>query len=145
MKISTKPRYGLRILLQIALDTENKPSVKASELAKKQDISEPYLEQIMIPMKNGGFVNSIRGCRGGYSLNRSPKSITVLNVLELFEGKIKFVDCIDKKTGCLRHNMCCTTHIWEKLSSGFRAEASEITLESLIKKSKENQIMEYII
>ncbi len=146
MKISTKLRYGLRILLQIALDTEYKNSVTAHELAKKQDISEPYLEQIMITMKNSGFVNAIRGCRGGYVLNQSPKEITVLDVLELFEGKVKLVDCIDKNKPCSRLDFCCTHEIWEDLSNVIKEKASEITLESIIIKIKQKQQkMEYII
>ena len=86
MKLSTKTRYGLRILLQIAADTENnkKGSVKGKSIAQMQNVSEAYLEQIMIPFKTAGFVKTVRGCNGGYALNRPAESITVLDIIELF-------------------------------------------------------------
>ena len=70
MKLSTKSRYGLRVLLQIAMDSEKSKVVSGREISRKQEISEPYLEQIMIPLKNAGIVSTVRGCRGGYRLKR---------------------------------------------------------------------------
>lgn len=146
MKLSTKSRYGLRILLQIALETETQTSAGGRSIAEKQEISEAYLEQIMIPLKSAGIVKTIRGCHGGYVLNRAPEGISVLDLIEIFEGKIQLVKCSDgngKK--CPRHDICMTTDVWEHLSEVLKTEAGKITLASLVEKSKTNNKPVYVI
>ena len=146
MKLSTKSRYGLRILLQIALETETQDSAKGKSIAEKQEITEAYLEQIMIPLKSSGIVKTIRGCYGGYVLNKAPEEISVLDVIEVFEGKIQLVKCSDgngKK--CPRHDICMATDVWEHLSEILKTEAGKITLASLVEKSKINNKPVYVI
>jgi Rrf2 family protein len=145
MKLSTKSRYGLRILLQVAVESDCNPAVKGKEIAKKQDISEAYLEQIMIPLKNSGIIRTVRGCNGGYCLNRDPKEITVLDVIELFEGKLQLVKCVSDSSLCERCNICLASEVWEHLSEVLKAEASKITLNSLVEKMKKNYGLEYVI
>ena len=145
MKLSSKTRYSLRILLQIILDAEEGTTVKGRELASKQHISEAYLEQIMIPLKSAGLVNTIRGCRGGDSLGKSPDDITVLNIIELFEGKIEFADCKPNGDKCGMLDRCFTTSIWNELSTALAAAAKKITLASIIEKNINRNLEEYVI
>jgi Rrf2 family protein len=145
MKLSSKTRYSLRILIQIILDTEDGKAVKGREIAKKQHISEAYLEQIMIPLKASGLVSTIRGCRGGYSLAKAPEDITVLDIIELFEGKIAFADCNPEGKSCEMSDKCFTTGIWNKLSTALGGAAKKITLSSIIEKYANRTLEEYVI
>ena len=145
MKLSSKTRYSLRILIQIILDTKDGQTVKGREIAAKQHISEAYLEQIMIPPKSAGLVNTIRGCRGGYSLGKSPENITVLDIIELFEGKIEFADCKPNGKKCEMLTQCFTTGIWNELSNALAIAAEKITLASIIEKYANQNSKEYVI
>jgi len=138
MRLSTKSRYGLRILLQIAMDSVDGSAVKGNVIAKKQEISEPYLEQIMIPLKRAGYINTIRGCNGGYILNIKPGKVSVLDVIELFEGRVNLVDCTNGKKKCSRNSICPMLDIWKHLSDSFRTEAGNISLASILKKMNKN-------
>lgn len=145
MKLSTKSRYGLRILVQIAAESETRTAVKGKAIAGGQNISEAYLEQIMIPLKNAGLVKTVRGCNGGYALNRKPENITVLDVVELFEGKVQFVKCVGEEGACERSGTCTVSAVWKHLSEVIRKEASQITLAELAEKEKKINRMDYII
>ncbi|MCP4178212.1 MAG: Rrf2 family transcriptional regulator [bacterium] len=146
MKLTTKTRYSLRILVQLALN-KNRQALKGKVIAGKQKISEPYLEQIMIPLKTSSFVKTIRGCNGGYALNKSPESITVLDILELFEGKIEFSECQNEKYACSIYvnNNCPTSQIWRKLSNALADEARKITLQNIIDEYQNSNVQEYVI
>jgi Rrf2 family protein len=145
MKLSTKSRYGLRILLQIAAEADKLSAIKGKDIAQKQEISEAYLEQIMIPLKNSGIIRTVRGCNGGYGLNRSPEKITVLDIIELFEGKLQLVKCVSDSSLCERCNICLASEVWERLSDVLRREAAQISLTSLVEKMKKNYKLEYVI
>jgi len=145
MKLSSKTRYSLRILLQIAMDAKERKMVKGREIATKQQISEAYLEQIMIPLKSAGLVSTIRGCRGGYSLGKIPEEITVLNIIEIFEGKIEFADCKPDGDKCKMLEQCFTSGIWSELSVALGVAAAKITLASIIEKQANRNSKEYII
>ncbi len=144
MKLSTKPRYGLRILLQIAIDNKEGKAAQGRQIAKKQDISEPYLEQIMIPLKNAGYVRTTRGCNGGYFLNRKPEEITILDIIELFEGEFSLVECVTDPKACTRTKTCYTINVWKKLATTFKNAAEKITLASILEEQK-GPSSEYII
>ncbi len=144
MKLSTKPRYGLRILIQIALDNKDGKAAQGKSIAKKQEISEPYLEQIMIPLKNSGLVRTTRGCNGGYFLNKQPEEITVLDIIELFEGEFNLVDCVTDPKACSRRKNCYTINVWRKLASSFKGTAEKITLASILDEQK-GASSEYVI
>ncbi len=144
MKLTTKTRYSLRILIQLA-SKYNKFPIKGKDISSKQNISEPYLEQIMITLKSVGYVSTVRGCNGGYVLNKPPKDISVLDVLETFEGKIEFADCLEKSSNCILFSQCPTTNIWKHLSDTLTNEAKEITLQAIIDNMNESIIQEYVI
>ena len=122
MKLSTKPRYGLRILAQIAADGGDKKPVCGKEVASKQNISIAYIEQILIPMRNAGLVRTVRGRNGGYMLDRPAADITLLEIIELFEGRLELVAERDKSSA---------SHIWKRLTESLRIEASAITVADL--------------
>lgn len=144
MKLSTKSRYGLRILLQIALDSVGNAPVKGNVIAKKQELSEPYLEQIMIPLKNAGLIRTVRGCNGGYVLNMAPEKITLLNIIELFEGELQLVNCEDCRRFCATDAKCASSIVWKDLSDALRKEAAKITLAKVAEMSKQD-LPEYVI
>lgn len=122
MKLSTKPRYGLRILAQIAADGGDDAPVSGKEVAQKQDISIAYIEQILIPMRNAGLVRTVRGRNGGYILDRPAEKISLLEIIELFEGRLELVSERD-------HSSAST--IWNRLTCSLRKEAGAITVADL--------------
>ena len=122
MKLSTKPRYGLRILAQIAADGGDKTPVCGKAVASKQGISIAYIEQILIPMRNAGLVRTVRGRNGGYMLDRPAADITLLEIIELFEGRLELVAERDKSSA---------SHIWKRLTESLRTEAADITVAEL--------------
>jgi Rrf2 family cysteine metabolism transcriptional repressor len=147
MKLSTKTRYGLRILVQLAEAQETGSAVKGRIIAKEQDISEPYVEQIMIPLKDASFVTTIRGCNGGYALGTDAGKITVLQLIELLDGSIELSPCYDMKdkSPCKRIDRCPSIYVWEYLSKVIRSEAKKFTLRDIVKRHKYKEIMEYVI
>lgn len=148
MNLSTKTRYSLRVLLQIALDTRTATAVKGRELAAKQNISEAYLEQIMISLKSAGLINTVRGRNGGYSLAVSPEQITVLQLIELFEGKIEFANCGDGgdlNAPCALRSRCMTAQVWDNLSKVLAEEAGRISLADILEKHLSEPKQEYVI
>lgn len=145
MKLSTRSRYGLRILIQIAIENREGRLAQGKLISEKQNVSEPYLEQIMITLRSSGLVRTVRGCNGGYELNRIPEEITVLEVIELFEGELKMVDCEPGKKRCPRKENCLTTTVWKKLSDALRKSAASITLKEIIDKQSNNSGNEYFI
>lgn len=122
MKLSTKPRYGLRILAQIAADGGDTSPVSGKEVARKQDISIAYIEQILIPMRNAGLVRTVRGRNGGYLLNRPASDITLLEIIELFEGRLELVAERDQSSA---------SDIWNRLTQSLRKETAAISVADL--------------
>ena len=98
MKLSTKSRYGLRIVIQVACDNLEGRLSQGREIAKNQDLTEAYIEQIMIPLKKAGIIKTERGCSGGYMLGKSPEDISIMDLIEVFEGKFVMSPCISGKT-----------------------------------------------
>ncbi len=137
MKLSTRSRYGLRILMQIAIENENGELAQGRDIAEKQEISEAYLEQLMIPLKGAGLVRTVRGCTGGYRLSKSPEKITVLDLIEIFEGGIEIVPCSTPKKECPRIGTCPVTGVWRKLTDAMKSTASAISLKDVL----ENKFM----
>jgi Rrf2 family transcriptional regulator, cysteine metabolism repressor len=143
MKVSTKTRYGLRIILQLAEVSSDEGAVKGRDIVSKQGISEPYMEQIMIKLRKAGWVVTERGCKGGYKLNVSSEDITILDFIELFEGSLELVSCNEKDKRCMRLDECEATSSWQMLAESFRREAAKISVSEIIKLNSETQ--EYVI
>ena len=136
MKLTTKGRYGTRLMLDLALHFGDKP-VFLKDAAKRQEISEKYLWHLIPPLKNAGLITSVRGAHGGYSLARPPAHITLKEILLAVEGPITFVTCVDDSAACKRSGECAAKDIWCELSEKFLQILESVTLEDMVeKKSK---------
>lgn len=140
MKISTKGRYGLRALIDVAAHEDQCITLKS--VAQRQGLSEHYLEQLFSTMKKAGFVTSVRGAQGGYSLNCAPGETSVGDILRALEGSLYPVDCLnsDEKSSCGTGSCsCCVTKpVWEKVYDSVNDVLDSITLEDLVNDYKEN-------
>lgn len=132
MKISTKGRYALRLMLDIALNDAKTP-VRIKDIAERQQISDKYLEQIVSNLNKAGFVKSLRGPQGGYRLTKKPEEYTVGMILRLIEGSLAPVACLDDDiNNCTRADRCPTLILWEKLYDAISEVVDNITLADLI-------------
>lgn len=132
MKISTKGRYALRLMLDIALNDAKTP-VRIKDIAERQQISDKYLEQIVSSLNKTGFVKSLRGPQGGYRLTKKPEEYTVGMILRLIEGSLAPVACLDDDiNNCTRADRCPTLILWEKLYDAISEVVDNITLADLI-------------
>ena len=137
MKISTKGRYALRMMLELAQNQENKP-VPIKEISGKQNLSDKYLEQIISILNKAGYVKSVRGPQGGYKLVQSPKDYTVGMILRLTEGSLAPVECLEfEENICPRKESCVTVKVWEKIDRAVNDVVDSITLEDLLEWSKD--------
>ena len=131
MKISTKGRYALRIMIDLALNMGESP-VRVKDIASRQDISEKYLEQIIAMFNKAGYVKSIRGAQGGYLLTKDPKEYTVGMILRLAEGSIAPVACVDGAEGCDRKEACISAMLWQKMNDAVNEVVDNTTLQDLL-------------
>ena len=144
MKISTRGRYALRMMLDMVLSDSDKP-VRVKEIAERQEISEKYMEQIMSVLNKAGFVRSVRGPQGGYFLTKKPEEYTVGMILRLTEGSLSPVDCLEEGAPvCNRMDSCTTILLWRKLDDAIRGVVDHVTLQDLVDWSQE-QNHDYII
>lgn len=134
MKISTKGRYALRLMLDLALNNTGE-YISIKSIASRQEISEKYLEQIISLLNKAGYVKSIRGAGGGYRLSKDPKEYTVGMILKLTEGSLMPVDCLDPDIDdCNRATSCITREVWQKLYDAILGVVDNITLQDLVDK-----------
>ena len=132
MKISTKGRYALRLMLDIAAHDSGEP-VRIKEIASRQEISAKYLEQIVAILSKAGYVKSIRGPQGGYRLTRKPEEYSLGDILRLTEGSLAPVECLEGETNqCPRAGDCITLLFWKKLDKAIREVTEGYTLEDLL-------------
>ena len=136
MKLSTKARYGLRAMVQLATNYGERPMLVAA-IAGKEDISTKYLHSLMGTLRARGLVRSIRGTGGGFILTRSPAEITVGEIVTALEGSLSIVDCVKRDDFCTRAAFCVTREVWRMLNDDIEHSLGGITLESLVVKRKE--------
>ena len=132
MKISTKGRYAIRLMLDLATNSCGKP-VSLNDVAARQQISEKYLEQIISVLNKAGYVRSIRGPQGGYLLVMEPKEYTVGMILRATEGDLAPVSCVGNgAVECDRADSCVTVRIWQKINDAVDNVVDNITLADLV-------------
>lgn len=132
MKISTKGRYALRLMLDIALNGNENP-VRIKDIAARQQVSDKYLEQIVSVLNKAGMVRSIRGPQGGYHLIRKPEEYTVGSILRLTEGSLAPVSCLDYEINdCQRQDSCATLELWRQLDEAIKSVVDRITLADIV-------------
>jgi len=134
MRLSTRSRYGVRLMLALAENKQKKP-VFLKDIANSEEISEKYLSQIIIPLKGKGLVTTFRGAHGGYLLSKPASEISLREIIEPLEGDLSLVDCVNNPGICDRANVCATREVWDELSSLLLHFLDTFTLEDLIKKS----------
>lgn len=132
MKISTKGRYALRLMLDLAVRGSGEP-IRLKDVAQRQRISEKYLEQIISILNKAGYVRSVRGPQGGYTLAKAPGEYTAGMILRLTEGSLAPVDCVENGQGlCDMESECATQILWKKMNEAISEVVDNVTLEDLI-------------
>lgn len=130
MKLSTKGRYGVKAMVELAINYGGAP-VSIKTISTRQNISEYYLEQLFSPLRKANLITSIRGAQGGYVLSREPKEITVADIMKEVEGPIEISDCIDNS--CCDNVDCCATRLlWSKIKNSIDDVMTSITLQDIV-------------
>lgn len=130
MKLSTKGRYGVKAMVDLAINQGEDP-ISIKSISQRQNISEYYLEQLFAPLRRAEIIRSIRGAQGGYMLNRDPESVTVLEIMDILEGPIEISDCLE--TGACNNIDCCATRtVWIKLKDAINGVMENITLQDIV-------------
>ena len=135
MKLSTRSRYGMRLMLALGLHDKKEPMF-LKDIDNAEDISEKYLSQIIIPLKSKGLVNTFRGAHGGYILSRPASQIKLKDVIETLEGDLHLVDCVNNPSLCKRSTDCVTRDVWDEMSSLLLDFLESFTLDDLVQKNK---------
>ncbi|MDD5722436.1 MAG: Rrf2 family transcriptional regulator [Syntrophales bacterium] len=138
MKLSTRARYGVRLMISLA-ERFGEGSVFLKDIAAEQGISEKYLSLIVIPLRSAGLLLSTRGAYGGYSLARDPEKISLKEVVDVLEGEACLVDCVREPSACPRTDICPTREIWQTVGKKISETLGEITLGSLVVSSLEKK------
>lgn len=137
MKLSTKGRYAIRAMLDLALQKRENPTM-IKDISKRQDISDLYLEQLFNRLKAAGLVRSTRGPRGGFTLTRSPSLITMSDIVCAMEGSTAPVECVDNPSLCSRADSCVTRKLWLSMKQSMDDVLESTTLKDLVKQEKQN-------
>lgn len=135
MKVSTKGRYGLKAIIDLAISSQNGDCISLKSIAQRQGISESYLEQLISQLKRAGLVMSLRGAYGGYRLAKKPGEISVGDVLRVLEGSLSPVDCIESgqaACGTGDCSCCSTKSVWGRMYTSLNAVVDSISIEELM-------------
>jgi len=144
MKLSTRTRYAVRAIIELAQNDSNKP-LQLKIIAQRQDISVKYLEQLMAVLRSAGFVRSIRGSKGGYVLAKAPNQIKLNDVLHRLEGTVATVECVEQEDYCSRSADCAARYLWMQVEQAIDKVLGAITLQDLVDKANEEKKLNYQI
>jgi len=144
MRLSTKGRYGARAMLDLALNSSEGP-VLLRDIAKRQEVSEKYLEHSITTLRKAGLVRSIRGARGGYVLAKSPSQIRLSEIMEVLEGSMAPVECVDDPQVCQRAQLCVTRDIWAKMKEAIDNILESITLQDMVERQNRKKNSKAIV
>ena len=134
MKLTTKSRYGLRLMFELAQNYGRGP-MTLKEISKRENISEKYLSLLVIPLRAKGLIHSHRGALGGYRLAKPPERITAKDVVELFEDCLALLECSRKPASCRRSKRCPSRDIWKTLGQQIAKTLHSVTLKDMVQKS----------
>ena len=147
MRLSTRGRYAIRVLLDLALHQEEKP-VPLRDIARRQQFSLGYLEHLVAPLIAGGMIRSTRGPKGGVSMARPPEEVGLDEVVQLLEGSLAPVECVDNPEVCSRSDSCATRDIWSEMKKAMDGVLESTTLQDLVerqeRKDRPEEAMYYI-
>jgi len=144
MRLSTRTRYGIRAMLELAENVGRGP-LQLRIIARRQDISVKYLDQLMAMLKSAGFVRSIRGAKGGYILAKAPDEIKLSEVFNCLEGHVVTVECTENENYCSRAADCIARQVWTQVQKSVTAVLQSITFQDLVDRTKENKALDYQI
>ncbi len=130
MKLSTKGRYGVKAMVDLAIHYGGEP-ISIKSISERQNISEYYLEQLFSPLRKAELIRSVRGAQGGYVLSRSPKDITIAEIMEVLEGPIEISSCLDEKS-CNNVDCCATRLLWAKIKNSIDSVTKSTTLQDIL-------------
>jgi len=136
MKLSTRTRYGVRLMVALAQNYGKDP-VFLKDIAKGENISEKYLSLIIIPLRGVNLVNSVRGAHGGYNLSKEPSQINLKEIVDVLEGECSLVECVKNPSSCERTTICATHDVWAMIGEKISETLSSITLDRLAKNNQE--------
>ncbi|MDO4619722.1 MAG: Rrf2 family transcriptional regulator [Lachnospiraceae bacterium] len=141
MKLSTKGRYGLRAMIDLALNSETEEAVCIQSISERQNISESYLEQLVRKLRTAGLVNSVRGAGGGYQLAKPAEEISVGDILRALEGNLNAVTCggTENDGSCEQADLCVTRLVWNKVNEAIEQAVDSISLEQLVDESRKKR------
>jgi Rrf2 family protein len=139
MKISTKIRYGTRAMLELACRYGEGP-IELREIAKRENISLKYLEQVIVPLRTAGLVKSARGSKGGYSLAKHPSEIYLKDLVETLDGPLNLIECLKDPKVCQKVPYCITRDIWKEVSEAIDGIFHSVTLEEMVHRKKEKEV-----
>jgi Rrf2 family transcriptional regulator, cysteine metabolism repressor len=135
MKLSTRARYGTRALLDLAVQGSEQP-VSLKAIAKRQQISLQYLEHLMTPLIVAGMVRSVRGPKGGVLLAKLPEAIKLSEIIQLLEGSIAPVECVDNPKLCSRSGLCVTRDVWDEVKKAIDGVLEGMTLQNMVERQE---------
>lgn len=144
MKLSTRTRYAVRAIIELAQNDSKKP-LQLKIIAQRQEISVKYLEQLMAVLRSAGFVRSIRGSKGGYVLAKAPNEIKLNDVMHRLEGTVATVECVENEDYCSRSADCAARYLWTQVEQAIDRVLEGITLQDLVEKANEQRKLNYQI
>ena len=144
MKLSTRTRYAVRAIIELAQNDSKKP-LQLKIIAQRQDISVKYLEQLMAVLRSAGFVRSVRGSKGGYVLAKAPNEIKLNDVMHRLEGTVATVECVENDDYCSRSADCAARYLWAQVEQAIDKVLEGITLQDLVNKANDENKLNYQI
>ena len=136
MKVSTKGDYGVRALVELAHHYGEGP-VQSATIASRQEVPEPYLDQLLTTLRRAGFIRSVRGPQGGHALIREPGEVKLSDVMEALEGSLAPIACVDDPESCTKSGGCVQRDVWEQVRDATRAILENVTIGDLAEKERE--------
>lgn len=136
MLVSTKGRYALHLMLDVALNSNGNP-VPLRDIAQRQGLSDKYLEQLVIPLSKAGLVKSVRGAGGGYLLTRAPQEYTVGKIIRVLEGSLAPTSCTEEGHCCEKADQCVSMEVWEQIQAAVDSVVDHITLADMVRRYHE--------
>lgn len=140
MQLTTRSRYGLRMLLDIALNGDERP-VRIQDIAKRRNISVKYLEQLIRALKKAGFIHSKRGPKGGHVLAMAPDAIRVGDVVRALESRPELTECVGNPEACQISGDCVTRQIWARATESLFRELDAISISDLLVQARKSEVL----
>jgi Rrf2 family transcriptional regulator, cysteine metabolism repressor len=138
MKLSTKVRYGVRAMIDLALEDNGEP-ILVKSIAERQEISKKYLESLLASLKAAGLVRSVRGAKGGYKLAQDPAAVTIEQITNALDGPPILVECVEDAGLCSRSDACVTRDLWKDMTDGLISKLRSKTLADLVREAQKKE------